>query len=66
MTANGMQCSFKGEQKNVLAEPRVLVHTCNPSTWEAEAGKSGVPGQPGLQNNTLSQETKTETKEETL
>jgi hypothetical protein len=27
-------------------EPEVVVHTCNPSTKEAEAGGSGIPGQP--------------------
>jgi hypothetical protein len=31
---------------------------CNPSTWEAEAGRSGVQGQPGLQSETLSQKKK--------
>jgi hypothetical protein len=29
--------------------------TYNPSIWEAEAGKSEVPGQPGLYSETLSQ-----------
>lgn len=28
--------------------------TCNPSSWEAEAGWLWVPGQPGLQSKTLS------------
>jgi hypothetical protein len=27
----------------------VVVHSCNPSTWEAEAGESRVQGQPGPQ-----------------
>ena len=26
----------------------MLVHTCNPSTWEGRAGRSGVQDQPGL------------------
>jgi hypothetical protein len=33
----------------------MVVHTCNPSTQEAEAGELGVPGQPGLCSKTLSQ-----------
>jgi hypothetical protein len=46
----------------------VVVHTFNPSTWEAEAGGSmssrlawftvQVPGQPGLHRETLYQKTK--------
>jgi hypothetical protein len=30
----------------------VLVHSCNASTWEAEAGGLWVPGQPRLHNKT--------------
>lgn len=26
----------------------VVTHTCNPSIWEVEAGRSGVQGQPQL------------------
>ena len=47
----------------------MVVHTFNPSTWEAEAGwflssrpacsTKWVPGQPGLYRETLSQKTKT-------
>ena len=47
----------------------MVVHTFNPSTWEAEAGwflssrpawsTEWVPGQPGLYRETLSQKTKT-------
>jgi hypothetical protein len=47
----------------------VVVHPFNPSTWEAEAGRSltsrpawstkWVPGQPGLHRETLSQQNKT-------
>jgi hypothetical protein len=33
----------------------VVAHDCNPSTWEAEAVGSWVPGQPGLHSETLSQ-----------
>jgi hypothetical protein len=46
----------------------VVMHTFNPSTWEAEAGGSlssrpawstkWVPGQPRLHRETLSQKTK--------
>jgi hypothetical protein len=32
----------------------IVVHTCNPCTWEAEAGRSQVPGQPGLWSKTVS------------
>jgi hypothetical protein len=31
----------------------MVVHTYNPSTWEAEAGGSRVQGQPGLHNEIL-------------
>jgi hypothetical protein len=33
---------------------RVTVHAYNLSSWEAEAGRSEVPGQPRLQRKTLS------------
>jgi hypothetical protein len=33
----------------------MVVHSCNPSSREAEAERSGVLGQPGLRNETLSQ-----------
>jgi hypothetical protein len=46
----------------------MVAHTFNPSTWEAEAGRSlssrpawstkWVPGQPGLHRETLSRKTK--------
>jgi hypothetical protein len=32
----------------------MVVHTCNPSTWEAEAGESGVAAS-GLHKETLFQ-----------
>jgi hypothetical protein len=38
----------------------VLVHTCSPSTWEAEAEGSWVWDQPGLHSDTLSQKQKCE------
>jgi hypothetical protein len=39
-------------------KPDVVVHTCNPRTWEAEAG--GIAqGQPGLYSETLSHKTDT-------
>jgi hypothetical protein len=33
--------------KSILL-PGMVVHTCNSSTWEVEAGGSWIPGQPGL------------------
>jgi hypothetical protein len=33
----------------------MVVHTCNSSTQEAEAGKSQVQGPPGLHSKTLTQ-----------
>jgi hypothetical protein len=33
----------------------LVAHTCNPRTREAETGGSGIPGQPRLQGQTLSQ-----------
>jgi hypothetical protein len=33
-----------------------VVHTYNPSSWEAEAGESLVGGHPGLPSKTLSQQ----------
>jgi hypothetical protein len=51
-------------------EPGVVVHTFNPSTWEAEAGEflssrpawstEWVPGQPGLHRETLSRKKKSD------
>lgn len=36
-----------------------VVHTCNPTTWKAEAGKSSqIRDQPGLHSNTLAQKDK--------
>jgi hypothetical protein len=37
----------------------MVVHTCNLSIQEAEAGGSWVQGQPGLHNEPLSQKTTT-------
>lgn len=34
--------------------PRVVVHTCNPSTEKVEAGSPRVQGLPELQNQSLS------------
>jgi hypothetical protein len=42
----------------VWYKPRVAVHACNPSTWEAEAEGLCVPGQTGLHSETLSQKIK--------
>jgi hypothetical protein len=35
-------CSQKRGKK-----PGVVAHTCNPDTWEMEAGGSQIPGQAG-------------------
>jgi hypothetical protein len=37
-------------QQSGLKNLGVVMHTCNLSTWEAEAGGSRGPGQPGLYN----------------
>jgi hypothetical protein len=39
----------------------MVVHNCNPSTPEAEAGGLEVPGQPGLHSKNLSQINKQQT-----
>jgi hypothetical protein len=44
---------FPSTEINIL-RPCVVVHVCNPSIWETEAGASRVRGQPGLQRETLS------------
>jgi hypothetical protein len=36
----------------------MVVHTCNPITWETEARGSQIGGQPGLHRETLSQNKK--------
>jgi hypothetical protein len=35
--------------------PEVVLHICNPSTQQAEAGRLRVQGQLGLHNETLTQ-----------
>jgi hypothetical protein len=35
-----------------------VVHICNPSTWEAEAGGSQIGSQPGLHSEILYQKKK--------
>jgi hypothetical protein len=40
--------------KVFIPELGVVTHTCNPSTWETEAGELGVQGYPGLNSKTLS------------
>jgi hypothetical protein len=39
--------------KEVWQIPRVVGDICNISTWEAEAGRFWVPGQPGIHRETL-------------
>lgn len=38
---------------NFNYKPSMVVHTCNPSTWEAEVGGSPVPGHPGLHSSSV-------------
>jgi hypothetical protein len=57
-------------QPSLILNQALAVHTFNPSTWEAEEGRSQssrpawsteqVPGQPGLNREALSQERKKE------
>jgi hypothetical protein len=49
-----MKC-FEDTDSKFLWKSGMVVHTCNPSTQEAEAGGSGVGVQPGLHRETLSQ-----------
>jgi hypothetical protein len=39
----------------IIAVPDMMVHVCNPNTFEAEVGGLQVEGQPGLHSNTMSQ-----------
>jgi hypothetical protein len=41
-----------------LKEPGMMMHAYNPSTQEAKARGSQVPGQPGLHSKTLTQKQK--------
>jgi hypothetical protein len=41
-----------------MCRPGVVLHTYRPSNWEAKEGEQGVQGQPGLLNESLSQQTK--------
>jgi hypothetical protein len=34
------------QKKKKVSKLVILTHTCHPSTWEAEAAGSQVPGQP--------------------
>jgi hypothetical protein len=38
--------------KKVVIKPGTVAHTCDSSTWEAEAGGSQGSGQPGLHSET--------------
>jgi hypothetical protein len=63
----GSQLKFQLSFKNSCGCQAVIVHTFNPSTWEAEVGRflssrppwstECVPGQPGLHRETLSRKT---------
>jgi hypothetical protein len=62
--------------KKMSANPGVVMHAFNPSTWEAEAGRflssrtawstECVPGQPELQRETLSKKKNTTKQVEVL
>jgi hypothetical protein len=60
------------DESKILILSGVVVHSFNPSTWEAEAGgflrlawsTEWVPGQPGLHRETLSRKTKQKTKQQ--
>jgi hypothetical protein len=43
----------KVDLKQFLFQATCSGHTCNPGTWEAEAGGAPVLGQPGLPRDTL-------------
>jgi hypothetical protein len=47
---------FSLKTKKVLTKLGVVVHTCNPSTQDAEAGGSQVPGQATLRRMTVSKQ----------
>jgi hypothetical protein len=38
------------KKKKANSKPDMVSYTCNPTTWEGEAGSSSVLSQPGLQN----------------
>jgi hypothetical protein len=40
---------------NNVIKPGMVVHSCSPSTWEVEAGGSGIRDQPGLHSKILAQ-----------
>jgi len=44
------------EFQNMVNRPGMMVHICSACTQEAETGGLGVPDQPGLHLETLSQE----------
>jgi hypothetical protein len=44
----------------------MVVYACDPSTQEAEAGRSSVQGQPVLLSETLSKKEKTPTKSQAV
>jgi hypothetical protein len=41
-----------------VCQPGMIVHACNPSTQEAEAGGLQIPDLPGLHSETLFQKNK--------
>lgn len=49
--------------KKLLVMPGVVVHACNPTSWEAEAGRPRIPGKP-MSQNTKKKEEEEEKEEE--
>jgi hypothetical protein len=58
----GPESTPQDRKKKKKPKPEMVAYTYNPSIWEAEAGGSKVPGQPGLYNKTLFQTQKTKKK----
>jgi hypothetical protein len=53
LSSNHSLTKKKRKEKENVMELSVVMHTCNSSTQEAEAGGLRVPGQPGLHSETL-------------
>jgi hypothetical protein len=55
---------IKKEKKDKEWVPGMVANTCNPRTWEAEAGRSGVLGQSELHSETSPQGKRNRKREE--
>ena len=53
MPLGSIPSTAKKKVKRTRGELDVVVHTCNPSTWEAEKGGLQVCGQPQLLSEAL-------------